>query len=188
MHPAIVARMVETIDDISGGRCGLNIVTGWNKTEYAQMGLWQGNAYYHRRYDYAAEYVQILQALWREGVATHHGEFFQLDDCRCLPRPQREITIVCAGQSPRGIEFTAKYGHYNFVMGTTDKLRSITNGTEQHAQKLQRKDDTLALVTLIATPSDEAARSTRGTDCCRCRSRRNSPRVFGDASRRENRR
>ncbi|GIR91783.1 MAG: hypothetical protein CM15mP92_2470 [Halieaceae bacterium] len=32
--------MIATIDDISDGRCGLNIVTGWNRPEYAQMGMW----------------------------------------------------------------------------------------------------------------------------------------------------
>ena len=66
-HPAYVARMIATLDDMSGGRCGLNIVTGWNKPEYTQMGLWRGDEYYERRYEYAAEYLQILQELWRTG-------------------------------------------------------------------------------------------------------------------------
>jgi len=35
-------RMASTIDDISGGRFGVNIVSGWNKREYEQMGLWRG--------------------------------------------------------------------------------------------------------------------------------------------------
>ena len=52
-HPPVVARMIATLDDISEGRCGLNIVTGWNKPEYTQMGLWRGDEYYDRRYDYA---------------------------------------------------------------------------------------------------------------------------------------
>ena len=40
LPPAIVARMAATIDDISGGRFGINLVTGWQKAEYSQMGLW----------------------------------------------------------------------------------------------------------------------------------------------------
>src|SRR5947207_1617865 len=59
--PAIAARMCATIDSISGGRFGLNVITGWQRPEYSQMGLWPGDEYFAHRYDYAAEYVQIMQ-------------------------------------------------------------------------------------------------------------------------------
>ena len=42
--PAIVARMATTVDSISGGRFGVNIVSGWHKVEYSQMGMWPGDA------------------------------------------------------------------------------------------------------------------------------------------------
>ena len=42
--PAIVARMASTIDSISGGRFGINIVSGWAKMEYEQMGMWPGES------------------------------------------------------------------------------------------------------------------------------------------------
>ena len=42
--PAIVARMAATIDSISNGRFGLNLITGWQRPEYSQMGLWPGDA------------------------------------------------------------------------------------------------------------------------------------------------
>ena len=42
LPPPIVARMASTIDSISGGRFGINIVSGWAKMEYEQMGLWPG--------------------------------------------------------------------------------------------------------------------------------------------------
>ncbi len=38
VHPAVIAKMTSTIDDISNGRFGVNIVSGWNKFEYLQMG------------------------------------------------------------------------------------------------------------------------------------------------------
>ena len=56
MHPAVIAKMTSTIDDISSGRFGVNIVSGWNKFEYLQMGLWRGDEYFGYRYDYSAEY------------------------------------------------------------------------------------------------------------------------------------
>ena len=59
LPPAIVARMAATIDDISGGRFGINLVTGWQKAEYSQMGGYgRARHNFHNRYEYLAEYAQ----------------------------------------------------------------------------------------------------------------------------------
>jgi pyrimidine oxygenase len=50
VHPAITARRAATIDHIAQGRFGINLVSGWQKEEYAQMGLWPGDVHYQRRY------------------------------------------------------------------------------------------------------------------------------------------
>ncbi|WP_043359380.1 pyrimidine utilization protein A [Belnapia sp. F-4-1] len=115
--PAIVARMAATIDDISRGRFGVNIVSGWQQAEYSQMGLWPGEAHFARRYEYCAEYVQILRELWATGRTDLKGQFFRMEDCRVSPRPKGEVKIVCAGQSPTGIRFAAQHGDYNFCAG-----------------------------------------------------------------------
>jgi len=121
MEPAMVARMASTIDDISGGRFGINIVSGWNQIEYSQMGVWPGDWYYEKRYDYATEYVTIMQQLWADGVSDFKGEHFQMDDCRLSPPPKdNKVPLVCAGQSDRGMEFCATYGDYQFIIGTSD--------------------------------------------------------------------
>lgn len=121
MEPAMVARMASTIDDISGGRFGINIVSGWNQIEYSQMGVWPGDWYYEKRYDYAEEYVTIMQELWAYGVSDLKGEYFQMDDCRLSPQPVAgKVPLVCAGQSDRGMQFCAEYGDYQFIIGTGD--------------------------------------------------------------------
>lgn len=156
-HPAYVARMVATIDDISGGRCGLNIVTGWNKPEYEQMGLWRGDEYYDRRYEFAADYLTILRKLWRDGVATHKSEFFELSDCRCLPTPGREIPIVCAGQSPRGKQFVADMADQQFVMTDPATLRDSVADITVRADKAGRKVGIYALFHMIIAATDDEA-------------------------------
>src|SRR5207249_11188553 len=110
LHPAIVARMAVTIDSIAPSRFGINIVTGWQKAEFAQMGLWPGDEHYERRYEYASEYVSIIRELWTTGTSSFRGEYFHLDDCRLEPRPQGHVGIVCAGQSDRGVRFCAEHG------------------------------------------------------------------------------
>jgi pyrimidine oxygenase len=64
LPPAIVARMALTIDSIAPGRFGINIVSGWAKAEYAQMGLWPGKEHYEKRCDYSIEYATVMKELW----------------------------------------------------------------------------------------------------------------------------
>jgi pyrimidine oxygenase len=114
MPPPITARMATTIDSISHGRFGVNIISGWQRREYTQMGIWPGAEHYKRRYDYCAEYVTIMQELWRTGRSDFKGDFFQMDDCRCLPMPSKDIPIICAAQSDAGTKYAAEYADYNF--------------------------------------------------------------------------
>jgi pyrimidine oxygenase len=159
--PAIVARMTSTIDSISGGRFGVNIVSGWAKAEYDQMGLWPGETHYNKRYDYSTEYVTILRQLWQTGASNFKGEYFQMEDCRLSPRPQAYVKIVCAGQSPRGIEFGAGYGDYNFVAAkgiNTPTAHSATNlAMAEATAKTGRDVGNYVLFMVIADETDAAA-------------------------------
>ncbi|WP_428672461.1 pyrimidine utilization protein A [Reyranella sp.] len=137
--PAIAARMASTIDSISNGRFGLNIVTGWQRPEYSQMGLWPGDEYFARRYDYAAEYVQIMRDLWETGVSNLKGEFFQMEDCRLSPRPQVPMKLICAGQSDAGMAFTAKYADYNFCFGKGFNTPTACADTVQRMQAISTR-------------------------------------------------
>ena len=118
LPPAIVARMASTIDSIAPGRFGVNIVSGWAKGEYDQMGLWPGDEYFGYRYEYSEEYVRVMQELWTKGSSDFKGQFFKMDDCVMLPKPSSKIPLVCAGQSERGMRFCAEYGDYQFILGT----------------------------------------------------------------------
>ena len=69
-------------------------MSGWQKEEYAQMGLWPGDVHYQRRYQYAQEYVDILKRLWSQRDVDYDGEFFQLRDCRILPHPEEPAAAL----------------------------------------------------------------------------------------------
>ena len=127
LHPAMVARMASTIDHTSGGRFGINIVSGWNQSEYPQMGVWPGDCCYDKRYDDATGYVTIMHELWSDRVSDFKGEYFQMDDCLLSPPPRGGgVPLVCAGQSDRGIEFCAQYGDHQFTIGTGVCVPNVT--------------------------------------------------------------
>jgi len=159
--PAIVARMASTIDSISHGRFGVNIVSGWAKGEYDQMGLWPGEVHFARRYDYSTEYVRIMRELWETGRCDFKGEFFQMNDCRLSPQPQTPIKIVAAGQSPRGMQFGAEFCDYNFTLGSGVNTPAAYAPTNKQmlaaAARTGRDVGTYVLFMVIADETDEAA-------------------------------
>ena len=161
LPPAMVARMAVTIDSISPGRFGVNIVSGWAKDEYTQMGLWPGDEYFGYRYDYSAEYVQVMQALWANGQCDLQGKYFTMNDCRLLPKPEGKIELVAAGQSDTGMAFTAKYCDYQFVLGSGVNTPTAFAPTNQRllaaAQATGRDIGSYVLLMVIADETDAAA-------------------------------
>jgi len=158
LHPALAARMAATIQDISGGRFGLNIVSGWDKPEYAQMGLWPDDGYLQRRYAYAREYVTVLKELWSEGVSNFDGEHFHLDNCKLGPLPRTPIQLVCAGQSPTGMAFTAEHGDFNFITaGSLEGLETANAQLREATAATGRDVRSLVYQYVCIEDTDEAA-------------------------------
>ncbi|MCA8927917.1 MAG: pyrimidine utilization protein A [Alphaproteobacteria bacterium] len=161
LPPAMVARMAVTIDSIAPGRFGVNIVSGWAKDEYTQMGLWPGDAYFGYRYAYSSEYVQVMKDLWETGRSDFKGGHFTMDDCRLLPQPSGRIELVAAGQSDTGMAFTAEYCDYQFVLGTgvnTPAAFAPTNERLTQAAAVSGRDvGSYVLMMVIADETDEAA-------------------------------
>jgi pyrimidine oxygenase len=161
--PAITARMAATIDSISNGRFGVNLVTGWQKPEYEQMGLWPGDEFFGTRYQYLGEYAQVLRDLWSTGRSDFKGEHFTMQDCRVSPRPQADMKLICAGQSEAGMAFSAQYADYNFCFGkgvnTPTAFAPTAQALIEANKKTGRHVTSCVLFMIIAADSDEAARA-----------------------------
>jgi pyrimidine oxygenase len=170
LHPAMTARMASTIDDIAPGRFGINIVAGWHREEYAQMGMWPDGDYYSYRYDYAAEYATILRELWSAGRSDFSGRYFNLEDCMLGPVPAHQVELISAGASGRGRRFAAEFADYNFTMGFgTDGLREAVAELAATSAELGRSVKPIVQRLLIIDDTDELARKrvdhyNRGSD------------------------
>lgn len=159
--PAVLARMAVTIDSISQGRFGVNIVSGWQKAEYEQMNIWPGERHFEKRYEYCSEYVQVMKELWDTGRSDFQGEFFRMTDCRVSPRPGAKIDIISAGQSNRGMRFAAEHADYNFI--SAGGINAIAE-VRPHTERLVAANATagagcraMLLMMIIADETDEAA-------------------------------
>ncbi len=161
LPPAHVARMASTIDSIAPGRFGINLITGWQKAEYDQMGLWPGESHYADRYNYLAEYATVLKGLMQTGVSDFNGKYFQMNDCRVSPKPTPGVKIICAGSSDEGLAFTAQYADYSFALGkgvnTPTAFTSVTRRLDAAKAKTGRDVAAYILFMIIADETDEAA-------------------------------
>jgi len=159
--PAFAARMCNTIDSISHGRFGLNLITGWQPPEYTQMGLWPGDEHFRNRYQVLDEYARILRELWETGRSDFQGRFYQMDDCLVRPQPEGEMKIICAGSSDAGLAFSAKWADYAFCLGkgvnTPTAFAFNNERLAKFTAETGRDVSIFVLVMIIAAESDETA-------------------------------
>lgn len=135
-RPYSVVRSLSTLDYLSGGRIGWNIVTGHLRGEHRALGLEQLD--HDKRYDRADEYMAVCQALWNsigEGailadkktgqfadpakvaVVRHEGEYFRCHTVApALPSPQRRPVLFQAGSSGRGQQFAVQHADIVFAI------------------------------------------------------------------------
>ncbi|WDZ90630.1 LLM class flavin-dependent oxidoreductase [Nocardiopsis sp. HUAS JQ3] len=161
-HPALAAKMYTTLQDISGGRAGMNIVVGSYVDEFAQMGLWREDIGHGDRYRYTEEWTSVLKRLWTEDSVTHDGEFFKLDDCRSRPHPTPAPTLISAGRSDTGLNFQARNCDGSFLTAEDlPGLRDASRDVKERAQKEGRSIKTYSMLTVVMDDTDAAAEERR---------------------------
>lgn len=158
MNPAVFAKMAATIDDVSGGRFGVNLVSGWARQEYDQLGVWPGDEFYDYRYDYAQEWLDIVRGLWQNGRFTYKGKYLTVEDCYGYPQPSRSLPLLCAGQSDVGMEFSVRNVDANFVTGREiETFRELSAKTSDIGRRLGRPIKTYGLFAMVYGETDEEA-------------------------------
>ena len=109
ISPVWAAKQIVTADHCGAGRFGLNIVSGWNESEFKMFGV--PLQAHDERYVYTQEWVTIMKRLWAEEQPfDHKGKYFDLQGVLSNPKPYagtRPI-IMSAGSSPAGREFARK--------------------------------------------------------------------------------
>jgi len=114
-HPLHIAKFGATLDHISGGRWGINVVTGYSPREARMFG---GQHIEHdRRYEMAEEFVDIACRLWEANDdLTLQGKFWSLENAFVTPKPKygRPVLVNATG-SPAGITYAATHSDLVFI-------------------------------------------------------------------------
>lgn len=162
-NPAVAAKMIATLDQVSHGRAGLNVVPGAFKGEFAQMGAWPDNVNHDDRYELASEWLRAVKSLWTQPSTTQRGRYFNLEDCHSDPKPVQSPRpfIVAAGMSERGMRFAIEETDAIFIGGRDDdELRATSLRAKEMAHEAGRRLRTYAMLILVIEDSDAEAEAT----------------------------
>ena len=163
-NPAVAAKMIATLDQISDGRAGLNIVAGAYRGEFEQMDAWDGALDHDARYDLTEEWTQIVKRLWREPSVTFKGRYFDFRDCVSEPKPLKPPFLICAGMSKRGFDFSVREADGCFIGGRDEaETRDASARARALAAQLGKPIRTYCMMTVIAADTDEQAEAKAQT-------------------------
>lgn len=171
--PYLFARRMSTLDHLTRGRIGWNIVTGYLESGAKAMGL-DGLTAHDQRYERAEDYLELVYKLWegswedgavrRDKAARvfadpakvhriqHQGPYYQLDGYHlCEPSIQRTPLLFQAGTSPRGQQFAARHAEAIFISAQDkDATRKVVQELRQQAVAAGRRPDDLKIFVGIA--------------------------------------
>jgi alkanesulfonate monooxygenase SsuD/methylene tetrahydromethanopterin reductase-like flavin-dependent oxidoreductase (luciferase family) len=105
-NPALLAKMADTLDEISDGRVILGLGAGWHEPEYTAFGY-----PFDRRVGRFEEALQIVVPLLRQGRVDFQGQYYQARDCELAPRGPRPggPPILIGGAGPRMLRLVARF-------------------------------------------------------------------------------
>jgi FMNH2-dependent dimethyl sulfone monooxygenase len=140
VHPLFAAKQAATIDHISGGRFGLNIICGWYGKE---MGMFNGGTQlpHDRRYDHADEWLSIARQAWTQPAPfDFQGEFFNIAQAVSQPKPLNRPFLMNAGGSERGRRFCAEHCDAAFLILKQEDGHDAMRAQIAAYRELARKD------------------------------------------------
>jgi pyrimidine oxygenase len=159
-HPAVAAKMIATLDEISHGRVGINLVAGSNPIDHGQMGIWR-DIDHAELYEVAAEWLTVADRLWTEERVDFDGQYYHLVDCQSNPKPLQSPRppILCAATSDTGLRFTIERADASLVNGI-DVADLCRNGhrSKRLGEQIGRTARTVGLVMFVPGETDAEAR------------------------------
>ncbi len=158
--PVVVAKQLATIDHVSNGRVGLNIVAGWNKPEYGALGL-DLPSDHETRYGYAQEWFDVVQKHWQSTEAFDwSGKYFKLKNALSHPQPiGGRPAILNAAGSEQGRKFAVKNADFLFTPAI-DLDRSVEEvaALKEQAAAAKRKVGVFTFAHICCRPTEQAAK------------------------------
>lgn len=166
-HPLHLAKFGATIDNMSGGRWGLNVVTGYKKSEIEMFGLAQIE--HDLRYEMADEFTTIMKRLWLEDEElTYEGRWWTTKGAFVAPKPVHgRCLLVNAASSGAGLAYAVRHSDLIFITSPAgadpdkacEKLPAHNERIKTAARELGRDVRTIINPHVICRETEKEARA-----------------------------
>ncbi len=163
-NPAMLAKIITTLDIISNGRAILGIGAAWHDIEHEGLGFEFPSV--KERMDRLEEAVQICRAMFRDDHASFEGRYYSIKDARNLPRPIQPggpKIMIGGGGEKRTLKLVAQYADQCNISGDADMIRHKIKVIHEHCASVGRDPSEIAITrmaTLVLTASPEQTAQT----------------------------
>lgn len=143
-HPSVLAKMGATLDVLSKGRLFMGIGAAWNQAESKAYGIPFPST--RERFRRLEESVQIIHKMWTEERATFNGQFYQIRDAYCNPKPIQKPRpqILIGGSGEREtLKLVARYGDACNLFGSPETVRRKLDVLREHCKTVGRDYDSI---------------------------------------------
>lgn len=158
-HPIVTAKQLATLDQLSNGRLGLNVVAGWNKPEYDAFGV-DLPSNHSDRYAMAQEWFDYVQKLWREDKPFDwQGNFYKGKGVYSLPHPaQSSVPVLNAAASEEGRAFAMRNADFLFTpVFDFDQASETVDDINIRAKAVGRNVNVLTFSTVVCRSTQAEA-------------------------------
>ncbi|MGL4271816.1 MAG: dimethylsulfone monooxygenase SfnG [Pseudomonas paracarnis] len=116
-QPALAAKQLATIDQLTNGRIAVNIVSGWFKGEFQAIG--EHWLEHDERYRRSEEFIRALKGIWTQDDFTFKGDFYRFNQYTLKPKPLGQPEIFQGGSSRAARDMAARVSDWYFTNGNT---------------------------------------------------------------------
>jgi F420-dependent oxidoreductase-like protein len=157
-HPAVVANMAATLDRVTNGRFVLGLGAGGQANEHIAYGINLPSP--AMRLDRLEEAYQVIRLLLTENISNFAGEWYQLTEARCDPKPASRLPLLIGGGGERRtMRIAARLADEWHTWASPEEFRRKNNVLDRHCEDVGRDPATLLRATggVVHVSSDSKA-------------------------------
>ena len=156
-NPALLAKMLSTLDVITRGRVEMGIGAGWYEKEYNAYGYsYLSNVV---RILQLEESIQIIKKLWTMEIANFRGKYYSINNAICSPKPIQKPhpTIMVGGSGEKYLlKVAARYAdRYNLYFGTPEEMSRKINVLKDYNTKHRKIEYSIVLPCMIVRENED---------------------------------
>lgn len=152
-HPGLLAKIVTTLDVLSGGRAALGIGAAWFEREHQGLGVPYPST--GERFDRLEETLRICAQMWDpDNNGPFDGKYYQLAETLCAPQPlHRPTVLIGGGGEKRTLRLVARYGDAcNLFASSTDEVAHKLDVLRRHCDEAGTDYERIRKTVLAGSP------------------------------------